>query len=84
MLYPPTANPPSRGRVRPVTRPAVELAVATHVGPHDSADVTYGELGSWAVANSLAVAGPVRETYLVGHADDPDPSAWRTKRARIS
>lgn len=79
LLYLPTANPPSRGRVRPVTLPAVELAVATHVGPHDSADVTYGELGSWAVANSLAVAGPVRETYLVGHADDPDPSAWRTE-----
>ena len=79
LVHLPAADPPSRGRVRPVTLPAVELAVATHVGPHDSSDVTYGELGSWVVANALAVAGPVRETYLVGPADDPDPSAWRTE-----
>jgi DNA-binding transcriptional MerR regulator/effector-binding domain-containing protein len=79
MLHVPSADPPHRGRVRPVTLPAVELAVATHVGPHDQADVTYGELGTWVVANALAVAGPVRETYLVGPADDPDPSAWRTE-----
>ncbi|MBS2939915.1 MerR family transcriptional regulator [Nocardioides sp. J2M5] len=79
LLHVPTAEPPHRGRVRPVTLPAVELAVATHVGAHDHADVTYGQLGSWVVANALAVAGPVRETYLVTPADDPDPSAWRTE-----
>lgn len=79
LLYVPTADPPRRGRVRPVALPAVELAVAIHVGPHDDANVTYGELGSWVVANALVVAGPVRETYLVGPADDPDPSAWRTE-----
>ncbi|SEC98682.1 DNA-binding transcriptional regulator, MerR family [Nocardioides exalbidus] len=79
LLHLPAADPPRRGRVRPVTLPAVELAVATHVGPHDDADITYGELGSWVVANALAVAGPVRETYLVGPADDPDPATWRTE-----
>ena len=79
MLHLPTAAPPRRGRVHPVTLPAIELAVATHVGSHDDADITYGELGSWVVANALVVAGPVRETYLVGPADDPDPSAWRTE-----
>lgn len=31
------------------------------------------------VANTLAVAGPVRETYLVGPRDTHDPSAWRTE-----
>lgn len=79
VLHVPMADPPTRGRVHPVTLPAVELAVVTHVGPHDNADVTYGELGSWVVANALAVAGPVRETYLVTPADDPNPSAWRTE-----
>jgi DNA-binding transcriptional MerR regulator len=79
LLHLPTADPPRRGRVRPVTLPSVELAVATHIGPHDDADVTYGQLGSWVVANALVVAGPVRETYLVGPADDPEPSAWRTE-----
>lgn len=79
LVHRPTAEPPARGRVRPVTLPAVELAVATHVGPHDDIDVTYGEVGAWVVANALAVAGPIRETYLVGPRDTADPAAWRTE-----
>jgi effector-binding domain-containing protein len=79
LVYRPADAPPVRGRVRPVTLPAVELAVTTHVGEHDDVDVTYGELGAWVVANALAVAGPVRETYLVGPRDTADPSAWRTE-----
>jgi hypothetical protein len=79
LVYRPTADPPRRGRVHPVTLPAVELAVTTHVGEHGDIDVTYGELGTWVVANALAVAGPVRETYLVGPRDAPDPATWRTE-----
>lgn len=79
LVYRPTDRPAHVGRVHPVTLPAVELAVATHAGEHDDIDVTYGELGAWVVANALAVAGPVRETYLVGPRDTPDPSAWRTE-----
>ncbi|WP_309133421.1 MerR family transcriptional regulator [Cellulomonas sp.] len=79
LVHLPTDRPPRVGRVRPVTLPAVELAVATHVGEHGDIDVTYGELGAWVVANALAVAGPVRETYLVGPRDTPDPTAWRTE-----
>ncbi|MGY1822936.1 MerR family transcriptional regulator [Geodermatophilus sp. SYSU D00079] len=79
LVYRPTAEPPHRGRVHPVTLPAAELAVTTHVGEHDDIDVTYGLLGSWVVANALAVAGPVRESYLVGPRDTADPTAWRTE-----
>ena len=79
LVHVPSADPPSRGRVRPVTLPAVELAVATHPGDHDDIDVTYGEVGAWVVANALAVAGPIRETYLVGPRDTADPAAWRTE-----
>jgi DNA-binding transcriptional MerR regulator len=79
LLYRPTADPPRSARVHPVTLPAVDLAVTTHVGEHDDIDVTYGELGSWVVANALAVAGSVRESYLVGPRDTADPSAWRTE-----
>ncbi|MGY1722161.1 MerR family transcriptional regulator [Blastococcus sp. SYSU DS0533] len=79
LVYRPTARPPHRGRVHPVTLPAVELAVTTHVGAHDDIDVTYGELGAWVVSNALAVAGPVRERYPVGPRDTADPSAWRTE-----
>jgi DNA-binding transcriptional MerR regulator len=79
LVYRPTADPPRSGRVHPVTLPAVELALTTHGGEHDDIDVTYGEVGAWVVANALAVAGPVRETYLVGPRDTPDPTAWRTE-----
>ena len=79
LLYRPAPEPPSRGRVRPVTLPAAELVVTVHEGEHDGIDVTYGELGSWVVGNALAVAGPVRERYLVGPRDTGDSDAWRTE-----
>lgn len=79
LVYLPTAAPPRTGRVHPVTLPAAELAVTTHVGEHDGADVTYGELGTWVVENAMAVAGPVREVYRVGPRDTPDPAGWRTE-----
>jgi DNA-binding transcriptional MerR regulator len=79
LVYLPTAGPPTGGRVRPVTLPAAELAVTTHAGDHHDIDVTYGQLGAWVVANALAVAGPVRESYLVRPRDTADPAAWRTE-----
>lgn len=79
LVHIPTDDPPEVGRVHPVTLPAAELALTTHVGEHDDIDVTYGRLGTWVVENALAVAGPVRETYLVGPRDTEDPSAWRTE-----
>ena len=79
VVHRPTARPVRAGRVHPLTLPAVELAVVTHAGDHDDIDVTYGELGAWVVGHALAVAGPVRETYLVGPRDTTDPAAWRTE-----
>jgi DNA-binding transcriptional MerR regulator len=73
------ADPPTRGRVRPVHLPAAELAIVVHSGSHDDIDVTYGRLGAWVVEHALVVDGPVHETYLVGPRDDPDPAAWRTE-----
>lgn len=79
LVYRPAPEPPTRGRVRPVRLPAVELVVTTHEGEHDGVDVTYGQLGSWAADNALTVAGPVRERYLVGPRDTEDSAAWRTE-----
>ena len=77
LVYRPTPEPPRSGRVHPMTLPAVELAATTHVGEHDDINVTYGELGAWVVANALAVAGPVREHYLVGPRDTGAVTAVR-------
>lgn len=70
---------PARGRVRPDVLPAAELAVTVHRGPHDDIDVTYGALGTYVAEQAFAVTGPVRELYLVGPRDTPDPSRWRTE-----
>jgi DNA-binding transcriptional MerR regulator len=79
LVYRPVAEPPTRGRVTPVTLPPVELATTVHHGPHDDIDVTYGRLGMWVVAHALAVDGPIYETYLVGPRDDVTPTRWRTE-----
>ncbi|MEU8635963.1 MerR family transcriptional regulator [Amycolatopsis sp. NPDC048633] len=79
LVHRPVADPPVRGRVRPVHLPPAELAVVVHRGPHDDIDVTYGRLGAWVVDHALVVDGPVHETYLVGPRDDPDPATWRTE-----
>lgn len=79
LVYRLAPEPPTRGRVHPVTLPAAELVVTVHEGEHDGIDVTYGDLGSWVVDNALAVAGPVRERYLVGPRDTADSTAWRTE-----
>ena len=75
-----TDEAPRSGRVHPVVLPPVELAVATHVGSHDDIEVTYGEVGTWVVGNALAVAGPIRETYVVGPRNTADPTRRRPRR----
>jgi effector-binding domain-containing protein len=45
--------------------PGAELAVATHRGPFDDIDRTYGALGLHVAERSIGVAGPMREYYLV-------------------
>jgi DNA-binding transcriptional MerR regulator len=82
VVHVPADRAPTTGRVRPRDVPAADLAVRTHVGDHDTIDVTYGELGRWVAEHALAVDGPVRETHLVGPRDTPDTAAWRTEIAR--
>jgi DNA-binding transcriptional MerR regulator len=80
VVYVPVAEPPpAAGRVRPFQVPAAELAVTMHHGPHDDIDVSYGLLGTYVTEHALAVAGPVRETYLVGPRETCDSAAWRTE-----
>jgi DNA-binding transcriptional MerR regulator len=79
VLYRPTSEPSAGGRVGPVALPATELAVTVHNGPHNDLDVSYGRLGAYVVGNALTIAGPVRETYLIGPADTADEELWRTE-----
>jgi DNA-binding transcriptional MerR regulator len=79
VVYVPVETPPQAGRVKPLVVPAAEVAVTVHHGAHDDIDVTYGALGVWVDQHALTIAGPVRETYLVGPRDTEDADAWRTE-----
>lgn len=67
------------GRVKAVTIPAVELAVATHRGHHSEADRTYGALAAHVAEHALAVDGPLREYYTISSRDTSDPTRWSTE-----
>lgn len=78
-VYVPTSDAPSLNRIRPMTLHPKELAVTIHHGPHDDIDVTYGALGVYVETNGLAIAGPVREVYVVGPRDTDNSTLWRTE-----
>ena len=67
------------GRVVPIVVPAAELAVVTHHGSLDDADITYGALGSYVMRHELSVDGPLREFYLRSAQDVDDPGEWQTQ-----
>jgi DNA-binding transcriptional MerR regulator len=47
-----------------VRLPAVDVAVAVHVGPFDEIDRTYGALGAHVASRAIGVRGVLREHYL--------------------
>jgi DNA-binding transcriptional MerR regulator/effector-binding domain-containing protein len=69
----------SIGRVTPFIVPAAELAVLTHYGSPADFDITYGELGAYATAHEISIEGPLREYYLVGADEMPNPEEWETE-----
>jgi DNA-binding transcriptional MerR regulator len=79
IFLPCQAPPRPMGRVTALDVPAAELATVIHQGPHAGIDLAYGALGAYVTRHALAVDGPIREYYLTGPADAPDPAAWRTE-----
>ncbi len=67
------------GRVRQITIPATELAVARHDGPLADIDLTYGDLGAYVMRHEIGVDGPLRERYVRGLLDTEDEADWVTE-----
>jgi DNA-binding transcriptional MerR regulator len=67
------------GRVTPVTIPAAELAVISHLGSLSDADLSYATLGSYATRHEISIDGPLREYYLRGVGEVADEAEWRTE-----
>ncbi|MGA5261934.1 GyrI-like domain-containing protein [Streptomyces griseoincarnatus] len=70
--------PAAPATVRELDLPARTAAVATHTGPHDDLDLTYGAVGSFAARHGLRAQNIVEEVYLVGPRDTGQPERWRT------
>lgn len=79
-IFIPCAGPvPPTGRVTATSIPAADLAVIEHQGIPAEVDRAYGALASYVAVHALALAGPIREYYLAGQHDTPDPAQWRTE-----
>jgi DNA-binding transcriptional MerR regulator len=79
-IFVPCAGPVrATGRVIPLTVPGIDLATIAHAGSHADVDRAYGALATYVSEHALAVAGPIREYYLVGRHDTDDDSQWLTE-----
>ncbi|UCR87837.1 MerR family transcriptional regulator [Mycetocola spongiae] len=75
-----SASPrPAVGRVEAIRVPEVELCTTIHRGSHYAVDEAYARLAAHVAEHEIAVPGPLRETYLTGPADTPEPEAWVTE-----
>ena len=72
------AQPPAPG-VELIDLPAGFFAVAVHTGPFEDFDRTYGALGSHVAEYCEVAPGAIRELYVVGPGDVPDPADFRTE-----
>ncbi|MEU4625174.1 MerR family transcriptional regulator [Actinoplanes sp. NPDC023801] len=59
--------------------PGGRFAVAGFTGPYPEMSAGYRALGAWLAGTSHTIAGPVRETYLLGPGDGVPEAGYRTE-----
>jgi DNA-binding transcriptional MerR regulator/effector-binding domain-containing protein len=79
VFLPVEGTPREIGRVTALVVPPAELAVTCHHGSLDDIDLTYGALGAYTTGHEISIDGPLREYYLCGAHDTPDPTQWQTE-----
>jgi effector-binding domain-containing protein len=77
--FPVTEPVAGEGRVVAGELPGGLAATATYEGPYEGLQRVHDAIGEWVLANGHDPAGPVWELYLVGPADEQDPSRFRTE-----
>ncbi|MEV0898953.1 MerR family transcriptional regulator [Actinoplanes sp. NPDC049802] len=63
----------------PTLLPGGRFAVTEFVGPYTDMVSGYRSLGAWLAGTGMAIAGAVRESYLVGPGDGVPEDAYRTE-----
>jgi effector-binding domain-containing protein len=66
------------GRIRASELPGGPAAVVTHIGPYETIGPVHEALDAFVHGRGSDHAGPSREVYRSGPADEPDSSRWRT------
>ncbi len=66
------------GRVQVGELPACTAASATHWGPYDKLEQSWGPLLSWVAAQGLRNSAPPWEVYVTDPGSETNPAKWRT------
>lgn len=61
------------------TTGAQRVAWATLYGPYEGTGAVCQAIGDWVSHHNLTLAGPMFNIYVVGPAQDPDPTSWVTE-----
>jgi effector-binding domain-containing protein len=67
------------GTIKSRTLHAQTVARTVHVGPYEDLGAAYAVLTHWIGSKGFESAGPVRERYLNGPADQVSPTEYRTE-----
>jgi DNA-binding transcriptional MerR regulator len=78
-LIPVEASAQAQGRIEALHLPAVEYAVAIHVGGVEDIDRTYAALGTIVAERAIGVQGSIREDFVVSAHDTSDETQHRTE-----
>ena len=70
------------GRVRPWTRPALDVVRSVYQGPYEGLGNAWQAFDEWIAANGVQTASDVYERYLVGPESTPDATQYRTELSR--
>ena len=59
--------------------PGGRVVEATHVGPYDTMEATYGEVQQYLAQSGLTPGDVMWESYLSDPELETDPATWRTQ-----
>lgn len=82
ICVPVSAPVAASGRVRPWTRPALELVRTVYQGPYEGLGDAWQAFDDWIAAHGVRVGTDLYERYLLGPESGPDAAHYRTELSR--
>lgn len=82
ICVPVSASVEAIGRVRPWTRPGLDVVRTVYQGPYEGLSEAWQAFDDWIAANGVRAASDLYERYLVGPESTPDVTQYRTELSR--